>query len=298
VARDLLLRIQKDIVDSRGSAKWTEFSGLRAVDAKVREAKMVLADLESSGIQKLVDEMGADGDFEANSRRVRLEALSHYVKSALRLLSSGAMEPKKRQITRAPDVSSITSSIPGLKGIIDSRWLEAQKCQHVGAHLSAVTMMGSILEGLLLARANMDATTAYRSPKAPKGKDGKVPAVQDWNLNALIDVAVDVGWIKSDRGKFSHALRESRNVVHPWVQISQRASFDPSTCRTCWEVFESLGQRSHRLSQVKHSLNLSISPPIHSKTLFQPPLRQQKAAKSLQTGNNRNQKTRNEPIPA
>jgi hypothetical protein len=65
-----------------------------------------------------------------------------------------------------------------------------------------------------------------------------VLAIQDWSLNSLIDVAVDVRWIKIDRGKFSHALRESRNVVHPWVEATTGANFDLATCRTSWEVLQ------------------------------------------------------------
>ncbi|NNE66218.1 MAG: hypothetical protein HKN33_06595 [Pyrinomonadaceae bacterium] len=197
--------------------------------------KMILAEVPTSGFSVIISNMDADNDFEMNSRRVRLEALCNYVNSALTLLGSGAIKTKKR-ITRAPDVSNITSTMPGLKTLVDNRWIEAQKCQHAGASLAAVIMMGSILEGLLLARSSMDLPRACRSSKAPKQKNGKVRAIQDWNLSSLIDVAVDVGWIKSDRGKFSHALRESRNVVHPWVHVTQKAAFDEATCRTCWEV--------------------------------------------------------------
>ena len=234
-ARKWLTRIRADIATSTGVARTDEFSGLRAVDARVREVKMILAEVPTSGFSMLIAGMDDDDDFNMNSRRVRLEALCNYVNSALNLLEGGAIKTKER-ITRAPDVSRITVTIPGLKELVDDRWLEAQKCQHIGANLSAVVLMGSIIEGLLLSRANMDMSAACRSSKAPKDKRGKVRAIQDWNLNSLIDVAVDVGWLKSDRGKFSHALRESRNVVHPWVHISQKASFDAATTRTCWEV--------------------------------------------------------------
>lgn len=234
-ARNLLANIRSAITDSRGGARTADFSGLRQVDAKIREVKMILANVPASEFERLLASMDADADFSANSRRVRLEALSTYVSSALTLLGSGAVSTKKR-ITRAPDVSRIVATMPGLKEVIDDRWLEAQKCQHAGASFAAVIMMGSILEGLLLARASMDLPSACRSGKAPRDGKGKTTAIQDWNLNTLIDVAVDVGWLKSDRGKFSHALRESRNVVHPWVQITQKAAFDEATCRTCWEV--------------------------------------------------------------
>lgn len=234
-AKNLLTKILQEVIDGRGNARTDDFSGLRAVDAKVREVRMILAGVPTSGLSSLLGDIDGDEDFRANSRRVRLEALGNYLKSALNLLGSGAIKTRK-QITRAPDVTRLASSMPGLKELIDDRWIEAQKCLHIGAHLSAVVLMGSVLEGLLLARSSLDLPAANRSSRAPKGRDGKVRAIQDWALSSLIDVAVDVGWLKTDRGKFSHALRQSRNVVHPWEHISQRAAFDEATCRTCWEV--------------------------------------------------------------
>ncbi len=97
--------------------------------------------------------------------------------------------------------------------------------------------MGSVLEALILARALLSPETAFRARKAPK-KSEKSVAIQDWTLNQLVNVAVEVGWLKTDRGKFSHALRESRNVVHPWVEVSTRANFDEATCKTSWEVLK------------------------------------------------------------
>jgi len=129
--------------------------------------------------------------------------------------------------------------VPGLKEELDRRWHEAQRCVHIEAYTAAVIMMGSILEGLLLARCMLSASTAYQSSRAPKDKAGKTPAIQDWTLSALIDVATDVGWIKADRGKFSHALRESRNVVHPWQAVLTRTNFDEATCKTTWYVLDS-----------------------------------------------------------
>jgi hypothetical protein len=122
---------------------------------------------------------------------------------------------------------------------LEKRWREAQRCVHVEAYTAAVIMMGSALEGLLLARAQLSAFTAYQSSKAPRDKTGKSHAIHDWNLSTLIDVAADVGWIKVDRSKFSHALRDSRNVVHPWQAVMTRANFDQATCKTSWNVLDS-----------------------------------------------------------
>ena len=154
--------------------------------------------------------MEKDSDFEANSRRVRLEALAHYGRTALKFFDTGALTTDKKVLIRGPDLSAMTYIVPDLEVVIQSRWLEAQMCQHGKAYLAAVIMMGSILEALLLARVSRSPMDANRSPSSPKDRStGKVLAHQDWKLNDLIEVAVERGWLKSDRGKFSHALRQS-----------------------------------------------------------------------------------------
>lgn len=222
-----------------GSAATDLFYGLREVDAKVREVRMIFEGVEGLPAS-LLSSMLNDADFGANSRRIRLEALANYIRSALKFLNTGAFEKPKKVVLAPPDFSRLTSSVPGLKEELELRWSEAQRCIHVEAFTSAVIMMGSVLEGLLLARAQLSVSQAYQSSRAPRdNKTGKSLAIQDWTLSTLIDVATDVGWIKTDRGKFSHALRESRNVVHPWQAVMSRANFDEATCKTSWHVLDS-----------------------------------------------------------
>jgi len=222
-AKTLLQGIVAEVTYSNGQAATDKFSGLRDVDAKVREAKMVLRAIPGVP-QTLAEEMDRDVDFSANSRRVRLEALANYCRSTIKFLDSGVVAQKK-QIFSAPDLSKLTAILPNLEQAIQKRWLEAQKCQHTGSYISAVIMMGSILEALLLARCSMSPALSYQAKRAPKDKNGNDIPIHDWNLSTLIDVAVEVGWIKTDRGKFSHALRESRNVVHPWNEVSTKSKF-------------------------------------------------------------------------
>lgn len=237
-ALHLLKTALTEIALSDGSAATDRFFGLRDVDQKVREVRMVLEGVEGLP-PSLLTNMSNDIDFQANSRRIRLEALAGYVRSAVKFLDTGAFEKPQRIIHAPPDFSRLTSSIPGLKEELERRWREAQKCVHVEAFTSAVILMGSILEGLLLARALLSLSHAYQSARAPKDRTRKPLAVQDWTLSTLIDVAVDVGWLKADRGKFSHALRESRNVVHPWQAVMSRTTFDQATCVTTWHVLDS-----------------------------------------------------------
>jgi hypothetical protein len=232
-AKRLLADLLKEISSDGGLALTESFSSLRAVDAKVRDAKIVL---RNAGATALIDEMDGDSDFEANSRRVRLEALANYCRTAIKFFDTGALQQKK-QIFKGPDLTKITSIMPELETIIQARWLEAQRCQHSAAYLAAVIIMGSILEALLLARCSMSPSAAYRASAAPKDRTtGKTHALHDWSLNALIDVSVSQSWLKTDRGKFSHALRESRNIVHPYEHARTGANFDEATCKVCWQV--------------------------------------------------------------
>ena len=235
-AKIFIKKILSEIRDQNGSALVTKFSGLRQVDSKVREFKIALKAVNEIPSSLFYD-MDSDSDFEANSRRVRLEALAIYCDNALTLLNSNISKQKVR-ISKIPDISELTKVLPDLDDSLSKRWLDAQKCSHQKCYLASIILMGSVLEGLLLARVSLNPAEAHSSSKAPKDRNGKVKNYNDWNLNTLIDIATDIGWIKSDRGKFGHALRESRNIVHPWAEVTSKANFDEYTCSTSWEVLK------------------------------------------------------------
>lgn len=233
-SRTLISEILREIQDGTGRAAVDRFASLRDVDNKTSEFLMVLDTLPPA-TQQLKDAVKNDESFTMNSRRIRLETLAHYCKLALKFLDGGIIQPKKK-LFRGPALTKLTGSNQKLENIIQERWIDAQKCQHVGASLASIILMGSILEALLLAKALTRQEDASKAARAPKRKDGTVLPVHDWNLSALIDVAVELNWLKVDRGKFGHALRESRNVVHPWQHAAINADFDEATCKTCWEV--------------------------------------------------------------
>lgn len=96
--------------------------------------------------------------------------------------------------------------------------------------------MGSILEGVLLHKVEHNMKTANQAKAAPKDKTGTTKPVHDWSLSALIDVAHEVGWLQGDVKRFSHALRDSRNIVHPYMQRLHNERPDSDTCSICWQV--------------------------------------------------------------
>jgi len=116
-----------------------------------------------------------------------------------------------------------------------ARWEEARRCMGVGAHLATVLLLGSILEGVLMDIIKRHQEEANRSPKSPKA-GGKVKPFRDWSLHDCIEVACEQRWLRGDRLRFSHALRESRNLVHPDVELASGEWPTESSCRICWEV--------------------------------------------------------------
>lgn len=117
----------------------------------------------------------------------------------------------------------------GISEILQQRWTEIQSCIDVNATVSAVIMMGSMLEGFLMGTMQRRPQIANTASNAPK-KDGGVKHFADWTLSDMIDVGHEVGWIQLDVKKFSHALRDFRNIIHPYQQLAVRTNPDIDTC--------------------------------------------------------------------
>ena len=142
-----------------------------------------------------------------------------------------------RPVQAAPDFHSLVED-DSLADVLLFRWQEAQKCVEAEAYLAAVVMMGSILEGVLLNRFEHSFEVVNRAKGAPKDRTRKPKPIQQWGLSNMVDVAHEVGWLQSDISRFSHALRESRNLVHPYVQRLQDDIPDEDTCAICWQVVQ------------------------------------------------------------
>jgi len=126
----------------------------------------------------------------------------------------------------------------GLGPVMAARWEEIQKCVSAGAYLASTILMGSFLEGMLLAVVRRDVKNATTCVKAPKDKSGKVLVVTNWSLSQMIDVAHEVGWVDLDVKKFSHSLREFRNLIHPYAQVVANTRPDKDTCEISWLVVQ------------------------------------------------------------
>ncbi len=134
-------------------------------------------------------------------------------------------------------LQKIPSAAP-LVSILEMRLGEASRCLRADAPLAVIFHCGSVLEGLLLGVASANPREFNQAPSSPKDREGKVRLLQDWTLAQLIDVACELGFLKLDVKKFSHGLRDFRNYIHPYEQMSARFNPDRHTAEICLQVLK------------------------------------------------------------
>jgi len=226
--------------------KWFVLESLLALNAE-EKGNLLPTSLELV-ILRLVNPKEYRGDAETTqtiieylNKILQTEGLEIILKGVQPIITERSPDvappkPKKPQYVSPPDFNRLVSDSE-LAKILILRWEEAQKCIEVEACLSAVILMGSILEGILLHKVESNPKIAGSANAAPKDrKTGKTRDIGDWGLSAMIDVAHEVGWLQGDIKRFSHGLRESRNIVHPYMQRTLNEKPDKDTCSICWQV--------------------------------------------------------------
>ncbi|MEV6343065.1 hypothetical protein [Actinoplanes sp. NPDC051851] len=145
-------------------------------------------------------------------------------KPAVRRLQTtpGALPGSAANTTLHVEMTDLVQD-PALAAILQDRLTEAHICERNGAWISAIIMLGGLLEGVLLDAAS----TRLPQPQKPP---------QKWTLNDLIDTAHQQKWIQRDARVFAHVLRDYRNLVHPNVQRTFGDPPDKDTLSMCWPV--------------------------------------------------------------
>jgi len=132
--------------------------------------------------------------------------------------------------------------------VLTQRIEEIGKCSKAGANLSVVFMCGSVLEGVLLGVASKDPRIFNQAQQSPKDREGKVLQLHNWRLEAYINVAHELGLLDEDVKKFSHALRDFRNYIHPYQQMASKFNPDSNTAAICVQVLKAaISQLSRKL---------------------------------------------------
>ena len=170
--------------------------------------------------------------------KVELDGVKPRLKEITPQFIQQVEEPELKPLP-PPDFLSLQLE-PGVGEVLADRWDEAQRCLKAGAYLAGTIIMGSMLEGMLLAvlqRFPKEANTCKSAPRF-EPKTGKVKYFAEWSLSDMINVAHEANWIDLDVKKFSHSLREFRNLIHPYQQMILKAFPDKDTCEISWLVVQ------------------------------------------------------------
>lgn len=120
--------------------------------------------------------------------------------------------------------------------VLQKRIKEIEKCYAAKSPLAVIILAGSTLEGVLLGLANSHPKAFNSSAASPKDQYGKVKQFHGWSLANQIEVAQELDLIQHDTYKFSHTLREFRNYIHPFEQMSSGFSPREHTAKICLQV--------------------------------------------------------------
>ena len=122
--------------------------------------------------------------------------------------------------------------------VLQHRIEEIEKCFSANASLAVILLAGSTLEGIFFGLTIKYPKNFNSAKSSPKDSSGKVKQFHDWSLNGFIDVARDLSLIQYDTHKFSHALRDFRNYIHPFEQMSSGFNPREHTAKICLQVLK------------------------------------------------------------
>ncbi len=121
--------------------------------------------------------------------------------------------------------------------IINNRLTEIDFCIKNNTPLAAIFLIGSTLEGILLSYATQYPKEFNMAKSSPKFND-KVKAFHEWKLSEFIDTCHEIGFIKEDVRKFSHSIRDFRNYIHPYQQLTENFHPNLDTAKICYQVLK------------------------------------------------------------
>lgn len=138
--------------------------------------------------------------------------------------------------------------------MLQYRIKEIEKCFSSGSPLAVILLAGSALEGILLGLAIRHTRQFNSAKSSPKYSSSKVKPFHEWSLSGFIDVAKELGLIQQDTHKFSHSLRDFRNYIHPFEQMSSGFSPREHTAKICLQVLRAaIHEIGDNLSSIRNA---------------------------------------------
>lgn len=200
----------------------------------------------NDAITILIDKgfMATEAPFRNNWFRITGSGLQHYLSTIMQTLGldsdTGILTPITEEYIN-DKIFNLPNLQDHIKENLNFRWSEIEKCAFSEAWLASVIMLGSLLEGVLLAVLEAAGKKALDAVSAPRNRNsGNVKPLDIWTLQDYIKVAIELKIIPSSIEKHIHELRDTRNLVHPNKQLRENIIADESLYRISREVTETV----------------------------------------------------------
>jgi hypothetical protein len=157
------------------------------------------------------------------------------------LLAAESVASSSSRAAPRPSFASVISN-PDMQLILTRRWQEVERCLAADAGLAAMVMMGGLLEALLMARIERlaDKSPVFTARAAPKDKAGRTLPQKEWTLHNYIEIAHERGWIGETAKSVGVVLRDYRNYIHPYKELTDGVTLTTEDAAMLWTVVVTL----------------------------------------------------------
>lgn len=135
----------------------------------------------------------------------------------------------------APEITFQTVTDPALRSVLCDYYADARKSLAAEAYLGAVVAVGAVVEGLLLFYLSTHETQA-RATAAARNAGMIDKPLETWRLSAVMKVASELGFLHA----YDDAVRDWRNLVHPYKRLAASPRFDVALARSAFRTLARL----------------------------------------------------------
>ena len=169
---------------------------------------------------------------EAYSDNVRYfpEGICSYLSAAIARLKAEMEEDETTPVTQTREFGFIRDA--ALRSILERDYREIQAAYIAKCWKSVIILSGGAIEAIVAGILSANASSATSATKAPRNPD-----ITAWDLNDLINVAVELGLITPGVEKLSHSVREYRNLVHPGMKLGKSSWSSKRKLRSRWRSY-------------------------------------------------------------
>jgi hypothetical protein len=224
-----LLEIKSVFVGASGNSHMVEENLVKEYEAFINQAR--------SDLPGLLNPFNKEDYFSHNNgvRSIfyRADGIQAHIGRNLGILKVRVDTDSQTPVTDTKSFHFISEN--SLRKILERDYLEVQRNIISTNWKSAIILSGGSIEAILLDLLQKNEQIAKASEKAPSA-----PSLSKWNLDELIEVAVNESLVGKGVAKLSHSVREYRNLIHPGAEIRSGLKVEPEEAKIAIEVLHIL----------------------------------------------------------